>query len=364
MNLLIAYWTSEQTTVLAVFAFAIGCALGSFLNVVVYRSAAGMSLLRPASRCPQCQTPIKARDNLPVLGWLLLGGKCRACGQRISPRYPLVEFTMGLVCFSIVWLGPLAEGGYLPRPRPSDMELMDDWATPAIDLRFDQPRLWGMAAWHVLLLGWLLCRALWERDGRLPPRRFQRLLVVTGLLLPIFFFWFHPVPVSLGMARWVGVQRWAVGLANSGIGLIVGTVLGMLAAPATGDGRWGEAGRAATIGSLAVIGLVLGWQAVCGIGVVVALAGWLIAMFRPASKWVAAIDYGDCLFLATWGWLLLWNRIAVKMPRFAYAGDFASLGVSGLVVLILSVAAMAFGGRRKTVRSAGTHHRQEPPKNA
>jgi leader peptidase (prepilin peptidase)/N-methyltransferase len=85
----------------AALAAAFGAILGSFLNVVAYRLPKGQSLSLPRSRCPQCETPIKPYDNIPVLSWLLLRGRCRACQARISRRYPLVELAtavlMGLV---------------------------------------------------------------------------------------------------------------------------------------------------------------------------------------------------------------------------------------------------------------------------
>ena len=73
----------------------LGAIIGSFLNVVAYRLPRGESLLHPRSRCPQCETPIKPYDNVPVLGWLWLRGRCRACGAPISARYPLVEAVTG-----------------------------------------------------------------------------------------------------------------------------------------------------------------------------------------------------------------------------------------------------------------------------
>jgi leader peptidase (prepilin peptidase) / N-methyltransferase len=69
----------------------LGLVVGSFLNVVIYRLPRGESLNRPASRCPECETPIKPYDNVPVVSWLLLRGRCRSCGASISARYPLVE---------------------------------------------------------------------------------------------------------------------------------------------------------------------------------------------------------------------------------------------------------------------------------
>ena len=68
-----------------------GLIIGSFLNVVAYRLPRGESLAHPPSRCPSCEAPVKPYDNIPVLSWLLLRGRCRSCGAAISPRYPLVE---------------------------------------------------------------------------------------------------------------------------------------------------------------------------------------------------------------------------------------------------------------------------------
>ncbi len=69
----------------------VGLVVGSFLNVVVYRIPASLSVVSPPSACPNCGTEIKPYDNLPVVSWLLLRGKCRSCGSPISARYPLVE---------------------------------------------------------------------------------------------------------------------------------------------------------------------------------------------------------------------------------------------------------------------------------
>jgi leader peptidase (prepilin peptidase)/N-methyltransferase len=90
-----------------------GLAIGSFLNVVIYRVPAGMSIVSPRSACPSCGTPIAERDNIPVVSWLLLRGRCRHCHEPISIRYPLVE----LACAAL-FAGLAARLGY-------------DWALPA-----------------------------------------------------------------------------------------------------------------------------------------------------------------------------------------------------------------------------------------
>jgi len=76
---------------LVVLSAVVGLAVGSFLNVVVWRVPRGESVVRPPSACPACATPIRPRDNVPVAGWLLLRGRCRDCAHPISRRYPLVE---------------------------------------------------------------------------------------------------------------------------------------------------------------------------------------------------------------------------------------------------------------------------------
>jgi len=83
-----------------VFLFAIGCCVGSFLNVVIYRVPREKSLVKPGSACPSCGKHIHFYDNIPLFSWLFLGGKCRYCKTRISPRYFVIELLTGLVFIS------------------------------------------------------------------------------------------------------------------------------------------------------------------------------------------------------------------------------------------------------------------------
>lgn len=93
--------------VLVASAGIVGSLLGSFLNVCVYRLPRGESVIRPRSRCPSCGTPIAWHDNIPVVSWLLLLGKCRHCGTRISIRYAIVELVIaGVWAGSVARLGP------------------------------------------------------------------------------------------------------------------------------------------------------------------------------------------------------------------------------------------------------------------
>lgn len=93
-----------MSAVIATFAGVAGLSIGSFLNVVVYRVPLGLSIVRPGSACPGCGSTIRARDNVPVLSWLLLGRRCRDCRTSISARYPLVELLTGLAFVAVAVL--------------------------------------------------------------------------------------------------------------------------------------------------------------------------------------------------------------------------------------------------------------------
>ena len=89
-------------------ALVLGLAFGSFMTVAIDRVPAGESLVRPRSRCPSCGAPIRAADNIPVISWLMLRGRCRACGARIPLVYPLTELASGglFVAVALVYEDP------------------------------------------------------------------------------------------------------------------------------------------------------------------------------------------------------------------------------------------------------------------
>jgi leader peptidase (prepilin peptidase)/N-methyltransferase len=86
---------AQSFLMIPLFFFLFGIVIGSFLNVCIMRIPDGLSIVRPASRCPRCETPIKPYDNIPILSWFLLRGKCRSCALPISPLYPIIEFLTG-----------------------------------------------------------------------------------------------------------------------------------------------------------------------------------------------------------------------------------------------------------------------------
>lgn len=93
--------TTAVTCAIFAWAFTLGASIGSFLNVVVYRVPNGLSVVRPGSHCPACGHPVRWYDNVPVLGWLVLRGRCRDCAAPISPKYILIEVGFGLFAVAI-----------------------------------------------------------------------------------------------------------------------------------------------------------------------------------------------------------------------------------------------------------------------
>jgi leader peptidase (prepilin peptidase) / N-methyltransferase len=103
------FYMALPSTILSIFLFTLGAVIGSFLNVVIYRLPRGESIVYPGSHCPRCGRALRANDNIPLIGWLSLGGRCRSCGVRIPIRYFGVELLTGLL-----FVAAGAAGGFLP----------------------------------------------------------------------------------------------------------------------------------------------------------------------------------------------------------------------------------------------------------
>ncbi len=94
---------SDVLPVIVVLIGLLGVIIGSFLNVVIHRVPEGQSLVRPESACPACGAAVRPRDNIPIVSWLLLRGRCRDCSAPISSRYPIVEAVTGVLWALLAW---------------------------------------------------------------------------------------------------------------------------------------------------------------------------------------------------------------------------------------------------------------------
>lgn len=231
MNDLAVDWAEPlATATIVTFSCLLAANLGSFLNVVLHRAPRGQSVASGRSRCPRCGSPVRWRDNVPVFGWLILGGRCRDCRGPISARYPVVEAAAaavgGVVVAELLAGGRLMPGSRFDAVRAGvDALLLNtDWMLVLVCL--------AHGALLMLLLAWSLC----EFDG---------IDVARG--------WFATALGALGgLAAVVGGPR-----AAPGWPALHAVVLGILAGAAVGatvSSRWLRQ-------SLVLTGAVLGWQA-------------------------------------------------------------------------------------------------------
>lgn len=235
---------------------SLGASVGSFLNVVIYRLPAGLSLLRPPSRCPQCQTQLQPYDNVPVLGWLWLKGKCRYCRTPISSRYPWVEAITALL-----FLGIFLLFGY-------------QWQT--------------LGYW--LFASILIALALIDFDVMLLPNPLTKLGVVSGIVFQCVLGW-HGHGGLPGLARGL-----TFGLLGVAAGIWIIDIIGGLATLAFR--RQAMGGGDSKL--MAMIGAWLGWKYMllslflaCFAGSIVGLGGRLFGRIGRFQ----AISFGPFLVI-------------------------------------------------------------------
>ena len=287
---------------LGAWVFAMGAVVGSFLNVVIHRVPESMSLIHPGSHCPACGHPIRWHDNVPLVGWLWLRGRCRDCGAWISPRYPVVEAVTALVFFSLAWAELFAGGANLPR-RP--VLLGNEWLRPP----WEQGELIGIYLYHLLLLCTLLCAALIEADGKPAPLRLYTPAFLVGFFAPLFWSRLHPVAIVPG---WDGPLG---GLLDVAVGLAAGLALGVVA---WGLGVFAKTpvsarGTAPLLGP-ALVGVFLGWQAALVLGGASLLGQGLhqaLGRFRAVRFWFLP---GIWLAGGALAWILAWGAMIKRWP--------------------------------------------------
>lgn len=231
-------------------AFVTGSMVGSFLNVVAHRVPCGRTVVFGRSHCPACGATIRSRDNVPVVGWLLLRGRCRDCGTRISARYPLVEAGCG--CLAAV--------------------------LAAAELAAFEPAA-AVAAWagHTAVALTLVAWALLAARGHAVSMPTVGMAVVAATLAAALVPALRPLTVWCPAPAWASTAEWPGCLIAS----LAGTMAGWLAGAAAG----GPACAACTL-----VGAALGWQAAA----LAALAAygsrpWLNVAAGPATAVLAVV---------------------------------------------------------------------------
>jgi leader peptidase (prepilin peptidase)/N-methyltransferase len=238
-------------TFLIILGFVMGCVWGSFFNVAIYRLPRQMSLIRPGSHCFSCDAPIAWYDNIPLISWLMLRGKCRHCGAPFSFRYFAVELISGLL-FMLVMMK--YSGVVVTKGRA----------------------LVGMTAvvLHWLMVGGFVVLTFIDLDHKIIPDGVtlpgMALGLIASFVLPTLVARYHPINAA-DISHWRGLLQGVIGLAVGGGIIYVIAVLGkaVFKKEAMGGGD---------LKLLAMIGAFMGWQLVLLVLLFSAFAGAIVGV--------------------------------------------------------------------------------------
>jgi leader peptidase (prepilin peptidase) / N-methyltransferase len=188
---------------------------GSFLNVVAFRLPRGESLAHPRSRCPSCQTPIRPYDNVPVLSWLLLRGRCRDCRAPIAARYPLIEAGTAVLAVAVVLVKGADADVWLPLAL---LALLVPVTLIDLDRRIIPNRITGPGAVAALVIGALVA------PGDLPQQLIAGAAAGAFLLVPALLY---PAGMGMGDVKLAGMMGLFLGR-DVAVAILVALIAGAL----------------------------------------------------------------------------------------------------------------------------------------
>lgn len=268
--------------------FFLGASLGSFANVVAWRMPRGMSFTSGRSHCPHCGQPVRSYDNIPIVSWLILRGRCRDCASPIPIRYWAAEVLFGAILLGV----------YLVEVRSGGANLPDNPAPAAVDLitLFSRPPwpILAVAAWHAVLLCLLATAGLMRSMDRSPPVLYWFLCRITGLIV-ILGVHFLSIAVRLP-----GIPN----ILNALPGLLIGEVLDYLVARSVRRDQPSSEKSSPRSGEWRLVGLSLGWTSL----VVIAPVTLILTKLTP-TRWRRASWTGWYLLLVTILFLSFWREI-------------------------------------------------------
>ena len=254
----------------------VGACIGSFLNVIVYRLPRRMSIVHPPSQCPRCQHSIRWHDNLPILGWVALRGRCRDCQAWISPRYPLIELFAAA-------LSVLVASRFLWRTVSSHaISSMLHWNSQTMLVVITY-------AIHLLVIYTLLTAALIRLDGERVPRWFFAPTALAGLSASMFS---SQIPWDTLTAQLH--SSFVDGAVGMGVGILMGWLSSTKQQPAEKIRN-----RSTRDAQLGICGLIVGWQIVVLVAIVAALAIFVCRNLPHRFKRCKRIPWSMHLFGAT-----------------------------------------------------------------
>lgn len=282
----------------------LGACLGSFLNVVAYRMPRELSVVWQPSHCPHCGKPIRPYDNVPILGWLWLRGRCRDCQAPIAPRYAIVETVLGAAFFALAYVEIFSGGGNLPGGPVTDET--GAWHTV-------WNPYWPLLSTYLVhggLLALLTAVVLFDLDRTPAPRRFC--IVAAVLLL---------VATVAAPAAWQGAARsvdavpaWPTALAAAATAAVPGALLAWAASRRATQKKPGATLHVVNAGvALALAGSVLGARAVPVVAGGAALIAVALSVRNRESRRVASwLTLGVAVASATV--IMFWGRVNEISP--------------------------------------------------
>lgn len=243
--------------------FALGANVGSFLNVVVWRMPIGRSIVHGDSCCPVCNTKIAGRDNIPIFGWLGLGGRCRQCQTEISSRYPKVEALVACIFLLFYFVELISGGANLPL-RPINTYRGVLWV-----IMYAKWDLIGLYLFHCFLFATVVVWMQMLKNGNPVPRRMMLITLAIGLICPIAFPQLVLVPALPPFTASTGTVSVATRAAaiNVLVGAVLGGLIGLLATWLLINRPYAQQSHKVTpfssnlVWLFALAGSVLGWQA-------------------------------------------------------------------------------------------------------
>ncbi|MGI9518839.1 MAG: prepilin peptidase [Pirellulaceae bacterium] len=319
-------------TMIALWFFALGGMVGSFINVVVWRMPRGVSVVSKGSACPWCTAKIRLVDNVPIFGWIKLGGRCRVCRLPISPRYPIVEAVFASMFLVLFFVEVATAAGNLPGgPWYRSRGILQ----VILGARWD---VLAVYAFHITLVTMLLTWTLMVFDRSRIPVKTIAFALIVGFVGAAAAPWVQPFKWVAGHEEWFGGLQWIRRIDTSFLGLACGFLAGelveqLLTRRADAEKHYGQ-GFAT---SLMTVGLFLGWQAVC---TVLLLTGLLTTIrwctrrcdFLSAVGWMSL---ATVLQICLWRWIAALTATRGAIPGWVISGICL---VTGILLVVLSPA--------------------------
>ena len=332
---------------IAIWIFVFWSLIGSFLNVVVYRLPLGQSVVHGGSRCPRCTSPIKWHDNLPVIGWLNLNGRCRSCDLPIAARYPIVESICAGLGTAVYFRELLSGGANLPGRTPDFLPsgVLRLFPSPA-------PDLVGLSLYHCVMLCVLLVWGLIAWDRRPLPGRHAVAVLLVATLLPSVFPSLHPLPLGFDSAGSRAADSWlgrglAVSVAGGVAGFCCGQFLHLLLNRLLHGDAAGRSGLplrpTCSMGvGLALVGIAFGWQGMLGTVTLLLTACLLQILIWSAVREWPTVPTELLLVPATFLHLCAWRQMVVSFgPWWPASPTPACLVIPVAMVLAVAWALVA-----------------------